>query len=350
MKPVIVLLVVTLVLVCAVLLIRTISRPAKKGISRHMIKHPEWYDAVDFPEEHFPPREEYHHLYQRRVIAGREKAKHRTVVITGLARDIEKNIKKNIERLVKIGEEFRDYMIVIFENDSVDNTRNILETANATNHRIVLVPCPESPGCVLHLNRAVDDGILNKGRFHKMATFRNRSLDYIRQEYPGYDYLLVVDLDLSGPISREGLLSCLSYKEWDAMSAVGLVNHPFTSRENLSYYDSLAFVPFGQKYRNGGYLKTLVHTIKTFSMSIPHRDEPAIRVASGFAGCCLYRLAPLVLLPVYYSGDKCEHVAFHESMTENGLDRIYVNPAFTLLHTLTVSRSSKRWIERIMFS
>jgi hypothetical protein len=48
-----------------------------------------------------------------------------SAVIVGTARDIEKFLKNTIKKLEMISEIFQKYQIIIYENDSKDNTLNI---------------------------------------------------------------------------------------------------------------------------------------------------------------------------------------------------------------------------------
>lgn len=168
-------------------------------------------------------------------------------------------------------------------------------------------------------------------------------------------------MDLSGPISVDGLATCFSYVNWHAMSAMGLVSKPLSKGTRLSYYDSLAYVPFGGYPSDNSYLSTLYqfvmsvvklfryHTIKTFTKAVPDREEKPQLVSSGFAGCCLYRIEPFISAPdISYSGEHCEHVTLHLRMIEHGYNQIYINPAFLLLHSISVSETSKNKFEKMI--
>lgn len=145
----------------------------KTGISMHMLKHPSWYEG-DFPEDHFRPSMVNQKRFSAKVSTGYKTMSRSRIVITGLARDISKNVGKNIDRLVRIGSKFFEYQILIFENDSSDDTRTIIKQKGKRNPNIKLIQCPEEENCRLNLKKAVDDGIISSGRFHKMAQFRNR--------------------------------------------------------------------------------------------------------------------------------------------------------------------------------
>ena len=49
-------------------------------------------------------------------------------VIVGCTKNNEKYIRSNLLKLVQIGSQFNDYKIIIYENDSTDNTVQPMKT------------------------------------------------------------------------------------------------------------------------------------------------------------------------------------------------------------------------------
>ena len=80
---------------------------------------------------------------------------------------------------------------------------------------------------------------------------------------------------------------------------------------------------------------------------LKNRDDPPFKVESGFGGCCIYPIDSIIDKKIKYDGLHCEHVSFHLSMTRIGKNNHYVNPAFILLHTLSINKKTKNLIERI---
>ena len=48
------------------------------------------------------------------------------VIICGIVQNVEKKIIYNLENVKKLGKFFTDYRVVIYENNSTDNTKKIL--------------------------------------------------------------------------------------------------------------------------------------------------------------------------------------------------------------------------------
>jgi glycosyltransferase involved in cell wall biosynthesis len=55
------------------------------------------------------------------------------VVIVGCTKNNQKYIRSNLLKLVQIGSQFKDYNIIIYENDSMDNTLQQLQEFKSEN-------------------------------------------------------------------------------------------------------------------------------------------------------------------------------------------------------------------------
>lgn len=196
---------------------------SRSAISHHKLKYPHYYQET-FPEDSFPPMKGTANDFYNRVERGYTEMKKYKVVITGLARDIAELVGNNLLRFENIGKKFKDYRIVIFENDSIDGTRELIKDWSKTNPKVELVFCHENMNCKLKLSEARAETLVGASRMIKMANFRNRSLNYIKCKYSDFDFIMVADFDLSGPISIDGLSTCFSFTNWDVMTAYGVTS------------------------------------------------------------------------------------------------------------------------------
>ena len=55
--------------------------------------------------------------------------------------------------------------------------------------------------------------------------------------------------------------------------------------KKLSYYDVLAYVPYGKKPISQNHFNSLLIVNKIHSMQVPSRGTPPIQVYSAFGGC-----------------------------------------------------------------
>jgi len=246
-----------------------------------------------------------------------------SVVITGCCTNVERFIRRNLLIIDEIGKRFKSYKVVIYENDSKDNTRSILHECKQSNYDYIF-----------------EDNVNIKNRTERIAHCRNQLLHHVRENYNDYDYLLMLDLDdvlFSGKLINT-IHTCFLYKpeQWDAMFA------------NCSdkYYDIYAL-------RKKKYLTTCCwnNTNILKSEGVPHSeaynkcidkyiinypsDGKLIPVLSAFGGAGLYKLksidnAKYVGVERYHMDNQiCEHVPFHNSMIDMGC-KLYINPAMII--------------------
>ena len=101
-----------------------------------------------------------------------------TLVVAALARDIIGSVapfRLNVEALVPF---WKDTEVVVFENDSVDGTREALAAwaAAAVGYTVRVIECEESPGCRLKHGTWYH----SKLKQNQLASYRNRLLDDVR--------------------------------------------------------------------------------------------------------------------------------------------------------------------------
>jgi hypothetical protein len=258
---------------------------------------------------------------------GVTKMKKSKIVFSGLCRNVEEHIDKNIQLLLESGSYYEDYRVVIFENDSTDRSREIIKVWTQKNAKIELIECEEVPNCQYKKERFFG---LSRKRQDDMVFYRNKCLNYIKEKYSDYDYLLMVDLDMVGYYSIEGLIHSMSFDDWDAIFVNG--RKPFLLLSGIisQMYDSLAFVDYSEDI-NQRY-QTLSNNFQGFFSSSKMqfiRGTNLYRVKSAFNGAGLYKMSSI--LPVEYVKDwSCEHIGLHHQMIQQGFDKLYINPNWLL--------------------
>ncbi len=245
--------------------------------------------------------------------------KTKSVIITGCCRNVEVFINRNLSIMNKIGKKFKEYKIIIYENDSCDSTRKLLIDNKKPEYDYIF-----------------EDNVNIENRTMRIAHCRNKIIDHINKKYLNYDYILMLDLDdvLASGRLIETINTCFFYNttQWDAMFA------------NCSdkYYDIYAL-------RKTGLLTSCcwnnVNVMKRHG--IPHHiaykeciDKYIVNypiytkimpVLSAFGGAGLYKLKSID--KAIYIGreethvDKqiCEHVSFNAYLINKGY-KIYINP------------------------
>jgi len=263
---------------------------------------------VAFDEAAWPAPPPWAEAYAARRRLGRERMSGLRVVLCGLARDTEAQLPLNLARATRIGRAFADHRVVVYENDSVDGTRKILEEAAHGDPRLRVLGEPDGTP---HWPPVRD-----RARTEQMARYRERVRREVASRYGDFDLVIVADFDLEG-WSYDGIADALGRDGWDVMASTGvrfLGGRPF-------FYDGFAFraqghpeahEPFGMR-----------------SMLLP-RGAPPIPVLSAFSGLAIYRMPAFAA--GRYDGRDCEHATFHASLRAAGFDRAFLNPSMLSLY------------------
>jgi hypothetical protein len=306
-------------------------------VNTHTILYPHMYED-DIKLKNLKSRYKVTENFTDKVEEGRNIIKNKKVVIYGLARDVSGVIESGLNIVSGLGKGFEDYKIVIFENDSSDNTRDIIKSRAKIDKNIILITCCNEGDCdcKLKMKHPKVDGAMVKSRIEKMAQIRNRCLNYIKENLHDYDYVVSVDLDIAGGIFLDGYVSAFANKNWDVLAARGL--HPIPLIHSLSIipsfkpeiiYDAFAFTPFGvdNEYEQKYYVKH--HFVQQELQKNKIGSDP-VRVNSAFNGLAIYKMESILPDNVLYGHKtRCEHTDLHISILNNN-GRIYLDPSIII--------------------
>jgi hypothetical protein len=281
-------------------------------------------------------------------------------IFAGTARNVEKYIQKNLDSIDKCGAKFKSYIVIIYENDSEDNTRNILIKNFKHNYYYIF-----------------EDNITNPIRTTRIANGRNLILDKVRtinsMSNNMYDYLIMLDLDdvnESGTFINsieecfkidvekwDGLMGNQSDKYYDiwALRCKGVMEYDcwevYANGDDKVKEDvtnTMNNINFQRLSEGLGYLHPSGLSISSIPDAEP-LDLPKvvgacerlpvnnnlIEVDSAFGGIAIYKIKSIPN-NCYYKGTyiknnniyaKCEHVDFNETLKKNG-GRLFILPTF----------------------
>lgn len=321
-----------LVILLIILLIEQYCRYYDKSFLE--ILHPEWFaDITQFPSDNKQFQCTTNcNKYWHTVANGFKIMKTKKIVIAGLCINIENKVQNLKDRIEHLGSYFDEYKCVIFENDSSDNTRELLKEAEMENSNIKIIECMDAPDCKYNALSATKHGIFSEKRMVKMSNYRNKLIDTIKKYYSDYDCVMFLDLDLSGPIDINGVANSFGYYDiWDSISAFGLNGIALTTGIPV-YYDTIAY-----KDNNLSIYNTLFDGLKIIiKMNNKQIGDDPVKVSSGFCGMALYKMAIFndkrMINYTPMDGEYiCEHTILHNNMVANGYDKIYINPSMILL-------------------
>jgi inositol phosphorylceramide mannosyltransferase catalytic subunit len=272
---------------------------------------------LSFPEQAFLPRPDRARRYRERVERGREIASRGTLTILTLLHDrvdLALYLRARCEALLS---QFRGGRVVVLCEDSTDGTERVMaDWGRARPELVCSVPVPPLP-------RAL------RG-FGRMARLRN-ALCQRADELPASDFVAIIDGDLEGPISGDGLCHALALLAEeggpDGAAALGVNNWvglpmlaPFVG---YGYYDPIAF-------RERSWERSQRDAAVRYRLAGLRRGDEPVRVRSAFAGLAVYRGASIRGLRYDEAAEDCEHVGFHRALAGRG-GRLVLDPSLMLL-------------------
>jgi hypothetical protein len=237
------------------------------------------------------------------------------VIFGSTIRNVEKYMNNNFKYITQCGEKFNDYLLIIYENDSTDATRDIL-LKNKKDNYIYLF----------------EDNVKEELRTMRIANGRNKILEKIREINKNnyYNYLVMIDLD---DINQNGqyvntIETCFEYSGWDVL----------TGNQSSNYYDLWALRKKGDMEYDGWKMIRMNKHISyagnrfLWSKYKQYNKGELLEIDSGFSGIAIYKLKSVpdecVYVGKYEDGsDKCEHVEFNRCIKKSG-SNIYINTDF----------------------
>lgn len=291
---------------------------------------------INFPEEIFTGnirKDERFHLIQQHVMDACKKDK---ILFCGIARNAGDNIERNIQRIHKTGAYFNEYKVFIYENNSIDNTKEILKEYESDNFIVYSEDIEDA-------NYSMTDNQYN--RCMRIADARNKYMDFVQANAEEYPIVAILDLDLIGGWSYEGFIESFSqlvnnnaYSKVAGMTSYGVISTTGAwenirleevSQRDYKMYDSFAFRPYGwamEEKDNG--IKDL-NKIDQASFNDIERPVANDKVFSNFGGIALYQTK--LIKDVRYSSRQpqesnnylvadSEHVCFHREIFNKGFN------------------------------
>lgn len=255
-------------------------------------------------------------------------------VFCGIVRDCGKRLKRNLRRVISMKPHFSEIRIVIVENDSKDDTKQVLRHLEKS-----------QPGTIIETHdfntttfpKFEPGGFMpsySKHRISKMCDYRNRYLDLIESKigYANADWIIMLDWDVVH-FSTTGILKSLDKAEdWDVATANGIHKQGLIGS---NYYDCYAFRSLGQK---GECTAESIRTAPTLVSDMKPGD-PIMRVESGFSALSIYhsrQLEGMRYRVEMNEDDKvevwCEHVTFHRDLAAAGHERVVIDPDLEVMY------------------
>jgi cellulose synthase/poly-beta-1,6-N-acetylglucosamine synthase-like glycosyltransferase len=257
------------------------------------------------PEQYWNINKNYLSSFNEKTLLGKKIAKSKKVNILCLARNCEKNLLNSIDLISETRSFFCESSVLIYENDSTDDTKKLLKKYD-NEYNIVSLDDNE-PYLVGMENR----------RTTNLAKYRNYCLDWVKKHNRNHDYTIVLDLDADGGFSIDGILNSIFWlnnlPQAGGIGSYSLCIELNQGKLNIAHYDSFAarlncWENMGNEWFSCLYLLT--------------GSDPFL-MNSCFGGLGIYKTESY--LSGFYEGWDCEHVTFHKNLCKNNW-KIYLNP------------------------
>ncbi len=220
-------------------------------------------------------------------------------LICGVCRNVSHAIPNTITHIEALGTYFADYAVIIYENNSTDNTSALFSEWAARN-----------PKVSFH-SENIPPEHLPASRTENIARARNIILTLARDpKYSDFEYLIMADLDFRTPWPIQEILNTINTPdiEWDCVTANGVA-----SKSNLNYWDLYALrnhqIPFGPELIGDQPFWSKVGGYKV-------SGNQWVRVYSAFGGLAIYKTQSI--LSSNYSGTATEDLkAYYKYIIPN---------------------------------
>lgn len=255
------------------------------------------------------------------------------VIVCGIVRNAARGLKRNIPTINEICSRFKDFRVVVFENDSTDGTKDILKKwAEAYPDKVFCITENiDRSSTIPKAGDVAGNPFFSERRISKMAFYRNKYMEFIDESGLSADYLLVVDLDVYKIYPNAVFSSFINCPEWDAVTAFGYSTSPKLRRR---YHDTYIF----QEWEKRGDVQTeayMSQCAEKYGNLGP--GDLWVRVAAAFGGLAIYRFDAVKGLRYKVIPNRDpnvtvygEHYSLYVQMLDRGYDRFYLNPSMYL--------------------
>lgn len=255
------------------------------------------------PDLLLPPAPEFVEAYHARVEAGRVAAKDLRVAFLAICRNAMPFLPLTMQHVEQTGSQFKDWRCYVFENDSIDGTKE--ELARISYESGGRVTCSMADNGRPHLNSTK-----SSDRTIPLAEYRNACKAWAADNCSDYDYAVVFDTDPWGGWSVPGVLNTIGHledPEYHAAAGMGAYSWcewgpPVWQQPTICHYDGWACRwTWDSEHQPWPYNPIWFHFWH------PPVGSAPVKMKSCFGQLGVYRMKNY--LQGTYQGGDCEHVA-----------------------------------------
>lgn len=256
------------------------------------------------PDVLLPPDSEFAAQYAADVLRGNEIAKQSSVAFVAICRNAMPWLTSTLAAIEETGSRFASWSCFIFENDSEDETKEVLSQWHDGEQRVVELTNNSRP----HLNFTTEPV-----RTIALAEYRTRCQEYVRSIAP-VDYVVVFDTDPWGGWSIDGMMTSLRHFETHPAASM-FASYSWFRQHDVQrlalHYDAFAARLNHWERRDQNW----------FHWWHPPVGSRPVRFNSAFGQLAIYKREPY--LAGVYTGEDCEHVTHCKTMP----GEVWLNPS-----------------------
>ena len=234
----------------------------------------------------------------------------KNILIVGICKNIENSVDRAIKNITRIKSYVNKCKVLIYENNSTDKTSNMLITLTKNIEYFTIV---------------TENIIENNDLYKRMASARNKYINFIKSNNKEYQYVLILDLDLVIDIPIMSIMNCFNHTQlWDVQTANSIYDKDYhywdtfalrlTASDTPYFYES-DIITGGNLYWNK-------------YCNIPTKQKQYsdyVNVLSAFGGMAIYKIDCFNNSMYDETINDCEHVPFHKHLINNN-KKIILNP------------------------
>jgi hypothetical protein len=258
------------------------------------------------PDVLLPPDPEFVREYEEAVQFGREMASTSSVAFVAICRNAMPWLTQTLALVEQTGAMFREWSAFVFENDSSDDTKEVLKAWSDGDRRKVSLNINHRP----HLCHTTATE-----RTIALAEYRTQCQHWVASREP-VDYVVVFDTDPWGGWSVDGVATSVAHMVESQGDAACMASYSWAQVAQPGgslaiHYDAFAARLNHWRQRDQQW----------FHLWHPPVGSPPVRFNSAFGQLALYEAD--AYLAMRYTGEDCEHVTAHRTMP----GQVFLNPS-----------------------
>ena len=251
----------------------------------------------------------------------------KTIVIGALARDCADSILRNKNRIEELRKHFVRSYVVIVENDSKDNTKQVLADYASECNDVIILSKDYNGNFPFHYEGPSLKPDMSRMRIARMSFIRNILVDYIEKNIQS-DYTMFLDIDVLD-FNVAGIIDAINNapEDWGALLANGREQISFCGNvfPSCAQYDTYATLFDDEDMSNIplSCTKPLTKLFRGIKSDKMVQSQKYTHVHSAFGGIGIYRsdaikgLRYSIYEPKEWQGHNisiCEHIPFHNNL------------------------------------